>query len=118
GPAFAIAAVTMVVALVLFLGLPETEGLAKAPTTSSLLDLGRAIQWVSKARAAMLMIVADALLSAFIFPYIAVMPVVARDLVGGTAADLGFLIAAGGVGVLIGAFSIQAIGRRIGQGRL
>jgi predicted MFS family arabinose efflux permease len=119
GPAFSVAAVGMLLALVLFMGLPRTEGLATAPVTRSLLlDFGRAVNWAKRARAALLMITIDALLSALIFPYLVLMPVVARDLVGGRATDLGYLIAAGGVGVMLGAFSVQTIGRRIGQGRL
>ena len=42
----------------------------------------------------------------------------ARDLLGGGAADLGVLIAAGGVGVLIGGTIISPLARRLGQGRL
>ena len=118
GPAFLTAACGTVAAFWLFRALPRTEGLATGGARSTILDIGRAVRWASKARAAILMIVADALLAAFVFPYIAVLSVVARDVLHGSAGDLGLLIAAGGVGVLIGAFTVQAVGRRVGQGRL
>jgi predicted MFS family arabinose efflux permease len=119
GPAFLVAAAGAGGALLLFVALPQTEGLAKsAITRSTVLDIGRALTWATKARAALLMIVADALLSAFIFPYMAMLSLVARDVLHGTSADMGLLIAAGGVGVLIGAFTVQDLGRWLGQGRL
>jgi MFS family permease len=57
-------------------------------------------------------------MAAVVYPYTAIVPVIARDLLGGGAADLGILISAGGVGAIVGGILLAPMGRRLGQGRL
>lgn len=51
-------------------------------------------------------------------PYITLMPVVARDLLGMGAAGYGTLLACVGIGGLAGALWLAAVGHRFGRGRL
>lgn len=51
-------------------------------------------------------------------PYITLMPVVARDLLGLDASGYGLLLSSLGVGGLCGALALAAVGRRIPRGRL
>jgi predicted MFS family arabinose efflux permease len=105
--------------MLLFLTLPQTHGLGPSESLRSpLFDMARALAWATKARAAIAMVAIGAVVSALLMPYLVLMPVVARDLIGGTAADLGLLIAAGGVGVLISAALVPIAARHLGQGRL
>jgi MFS family permease len=54
----------------------------------------------------------------FGMPFLAMMPVVARDMVHAGAAGYGTLLACVGLGALIGALSLAALGQRIPRGKL
>lgn len=117
-PAFAVSAGGVLLATLLFVTLPDVEPLDAAGARISRRDLADAIGWVRYMPAAIAVIAFDAILAGLVYPYTAVVPVIARDLLGGGAADLGVLIAAGGVGVLVGGTIITPLARRLGQGRL
>jgi MFS family permease len=51
-------------------------------------------------------------------PYITLMPVVARDLLGLDASGYGLLLSSLGVGGLSGALALAAVGRRVSRGKL
>jgi predicted MFS family arabinose efflux permease len=54
----------------------------------------------------------------FGLPILAMMPVIARDILRTGAAGYGFLLSCVGIGALIGALSLAALGRRIRRGKL
>jgi len=56
--------------------------------------------------------------SIFGMPFLAMMPVVARDVVHAGAAGYGILLACVGLGALIGALSMAALGQHIARGKL
>ena len=56
--------------------------------------------------------------SVFGMPFLAMMPVVARDVVHAGAAGYGILLACVGLGALIGALSMAALGQHIARGKL
>jgi MFS family permease len=57
-----------------------------------------------------------AALSVFGFPFLVLMPVVARDILHTTARGYGLLMAAVGVGAMLGALALALAGRRVKQG--
>jgi MFS family permease len=54
----------------------------------------------------------------FGLPVLAMMPVIARDVLGTGAAGYGLLLTCVGIGALIGALSLATLGRRMQRGRL
>ncbi len=117
-PAFAIAVAGVATATVLFASLPHAEPLETSGAQISRRDLVDAIGWVRRTPAALALIAIDATLAGAIYPYTAIVPVIARDLLGGGAGDLGILISAGGVGAIAGGAVLAPLGRRVGHGRL
>ena len=63
------------------------------------------------------LVVLTGLFSVFGFPFLVLMPVVARDVLHARAAGYGALTAAVGVGALLGALGIAVLSRRIPKGR-
>lgn len=61
-------------------------------------------------------VVLMALLSVFGFPYLVMMPVFARDVLGQGAAGYGVMMTAVGIGALLGALGVALFGRRINTG--
>src|SRR4029077_15532473 len=45
------------------------------------------------------------------------LPIVTRDLLVAGAGDLGLLTAGTGTGIIVGAFAMESLGRRLGRGR-
>jgi MFS family permease len=54
----------------------------------------------------------------FVYCYLAVTPLVVRQLIGGGAPRLGLLTAAGGAGAIVAALLMDSVGRRVGRARL
>jgi MFS family permease len=117
-PAFTLAACGTAIATVLYATLPRAQALEQAGPRLSRQDLGDALGWARIVPAALALIAIDATLAAVVYPYTAIVPVVARDLLGGGAAELGILISAGGVGALISGTILSPVARRLGQGRV
>ena len=117
-PAFLIAASGIVVATLIFRTLPHAAPLETSGPRISRRDLVDAFAWVRRTPAAMAIIAVDATMAAVIYPYTAIVPVIARDLLGGGAAQMGILVSAGGVGAITGGIILAPLGRRLGQGRL
>jgi MFS family permease len=63
------------------------------------------------------LVVLTGVFSVFGFPFLVLMPVVARDVLHAGAAGYGALIAAVGVGALLGALGLAMLSRRIPKGR-
>lgn len=59
-----------------------------------------------------------AVFSIFGAPYLALMPVVARDTLGGDAQTYGWLLGAVGCGAIMGGLVLAIIARRVGRGRV
>jgi predicted MFS family arabinose efflux permease len=117
-PAFLIAGLGAFLGAATFLTLPRLTGFDERPKRTSVLDLGRALRWAARARGVLAVIGLSATLALFVLPYLSMLSVVARDLVGGSAAAMGLLVGAGGVGVAIGAFAIHVLNRRFSRGRV
>ncbi len=117
-PAFLIAASGIVVSTLIFLTLPHAEPLETSGPRISRRDLADAFGWVRRTPTALAIIAVDATMAAVIYPYTAIVPIIARDLLGGGAAQMGILVSAGGVGAIVGGILLAPLGRRLGQGRL
>jgi MFS family permease len=77
-----------------------------------------ALAWVRGSAPAMSIIVLGLAAATFVYSYFTLLPIFARDLIGGGSVTLGVLTSVGGVGVVIGALVIDAVGRRVGRGRV
>jgi len=117
-PAFAIAATGILLATLIFVTLPDVAPLETTGPRISRQDLVDAFGWVRRTPAAVAIIAVDATMAAVIYPYTAIVPIVARDLLGGGAAQMGLIVSAGGVGAILGGIFLAPLGRRLGQGRL
>ena len=85
--------------------------------TGTLRDFGDAALWMARmpnARTLVLLAMAVALGP---YAYPAILPIVTRDLLHAGPAELGLLSAATGIGVIVGAFGMDAFGRWAGRGR-
>jgi MFS family permease len=81
-------------------------------------DLRVAAAWVRGSPPAIAIIVLGLAAATLVYSYFALLPIFARDLIGGGSVTLGALTSSGGVGVVIGALVIDATGRRFGRGRV
>jgi MFS family permease len=68
-------------------------------------------------RLASTLVVLTAMMSVFGFPYLVLMPVFARDVLGAGAAGYGALTASVGFGAVAGALTVAVLSRRIPKGR-
>src|SRR5207245_729362 len=64
------------------------------------------------------LVLQTALLSIFGFPFLVMMPVFARDVLRAGASGYGALMAAVGIGAMLGALMIAVYSRRVPKGRL
>jgi MFS family permease len=81
-------------------------------------DVRVALTWVRQSPSSISIIVLGLAAATFVYSYFTLIPIFARDQLGGGSVTLGVLTSSGGVGVLIGALVIDAIGRRLGRGRV
>ena len=99
--------------------LPAGARGAAAPTTGSAAHgVREGVRYVWRrptVRALMLMIAVQSVLGT---PYLTLMPVFARDVLGAAAGGYGSLLTCVGVGGLAGALALAALSRRIARGRL
>ncbi len=73
--------------------------------------------WVRRSPPSVAIIALGLFAATGVYSYFALLPVFARDSLGGSSVALGLLISSGGVGILIGALLLDAVGRRLGRGR-
>ena len=78
-------------------------------------DLLAGVRWARRTTIARFVLGLGATMSLFVSGYIALLPIAAKVLVGGGAAELGWITAAGGIGVIAASFAIDAIGRNLGR---
>ncbi|HEU5262534.1 MAG TPA: MFS transporter [Gemmatimonadales bacterium] len=78
--------------------------------------LREAVAFIRGDRRVSTLVLLMALLSIFGFPYLVMMPVFARDVLGRGAAGYGVMMASVGIGALVGALGVAVRGRRILKG--
>lgn len=106
-----------VIAGLLMMRLPRATSPPK--TTSAWMGFREALTYIRSERRMRVLIVLTAILSVFGFPYIAMMPVFARDVLRSGATGYGALTSSIGIGAVIGALAIALRSSRIrNRGRL
>jgi MFS family permease len=119
GPAGALlpAAGGLLFALLLATTLPKPD-----PTESAVRwrpgELLAAFGWARRTPAAIAIVALGASVALFMSGFVVLLPAVARDLLGAGSTQLGLLAASSGLGVLLAAFAIDPVGRRIGRRRI
>lgn len=115
-PALAVGAVGPAVAFLLTLTLPAVPGL-ETKRSGTLRDFGDAAIWMARMPNARTLVLLGMAVAIGPYAYPAILPIVTRDLLGAGPAELGLLSAATGIGVIAGAFGMDAFGRWAGRGR-
>lgn len=115
-PALAAGAIGPAVAFAMTLTLPSVPGL-ETSRVGSLRDFPDAIAWMARMPRARTLILLGMAIALFPYAYPAIMPIVTRDLLHAGPGELGVLSGATGIGVIIGAFGMDAFGRAVGRGR-
>lgn len=95
--------------------LPAQE--PRAHAASPIEGLREGLRFMVRTRAVTLLMVMVAALSVFGIPFLVLMPVVARDVLHGGARAYGLLLAAVGVGAVIGAVALAMTGHTMRRGR-
>jgi MFS family permease len=117
-PAFAINSITFIaiIAALLVMRLPPFD----VPTTdeAGLEKLKEGLTYLVTNRRVLGLVSMIALFSVFSFPYLVILPAYARDVLTIGVDGFGILMAAPGIGALIGALSLAAYGERRHKGRL
>ncbi|MEW6569017.1 MAG: MFS transporter [Chloroflexota bacterium] len=117
-PAFASNAVSFlaVIAALLLMRLPSTASTPRRATAVS--ELMQGLHYLAEDRRVLGLVTMVAAFSLIGFPYFTLLPVFASDILRTGASGLGALMAAMGVGALVGALSLAVYGdRSAGQGR-
>jgi MFS family permease len=91
--------------------------IATAASRFGLDDIRVAVGWVRASPPALAIIALGFFAATGVYSYFALLPILARDVLGGSSVALGLLTSSGGVGVVIGALLLDVVGRRIGRGR-
>jgi MFS family permease len=115
--ALGVAALGILVASLLLLSVPRPLALAGGQRPR-LRDIGEAWRWARTSRATLTVFALGAVAALCLWPYVALLPLVVRDLVAGGADELGLLVAAAGIGAIVAAFIADPLGRALGRGRL
>jgi len=84
---------------------------------SAWVGIRQAVAFLSSDARVSTIVLLVAVFSVFGFPFLVLMPVVARDVVHTDARGYGLLMAAVGVGAMLGALALALAGRRVKQGR-
>jgi MFS family permease len=114
---FLLAAAAFISAAAVCMSMPDISG-AETHIGNVWKGLGRGFRAVVESKTMTAVTVLGSVSALFIYSYLAVTPLVVRHLIGGGAARLGMLTAAGGIGAIIAALLMDAVGRSIGRGRL
>jgi MFS family permease len=106
-----------VLAGLLAIRLPPRAGDA-APVTSPMAGLREGIAYLRRTREVWVLIRLVAVYAIFGVPYLALMPVIARDVLRGDARSYGLLLTSVGLGALVAALALAAVSRRVRRGQL
>ncbi|HEU5322435.1 MAG TPA: MFS transporter [Methylomirabilota bacterium] len=110
-PAFLLNAASFLAVLVA-LGLLRAEGRPRAPSGSTLrAEIGEGVRYALGSVHIRLVLSLVLAVSVFLFNYNVLVPLVARDVLGESAQGFGLLMAAVGVGAVLGAIALAAAGR-------
>jgi MFS family permease len=91
---------------------------AMAPVRSPMEGIREGLAYIRGTREVFALIQLVAVFSVLGIPYLSLMPVVARDLLGMGASGYGLLLTSVGVGGLTGALTLAAVAQRVRRGRL
>ncbi|HET7275410.1 MAG TPA: MFS transporter [Longimicrobiaceae bacterium] len=105
-----------VLAALLLIKLPRYKRVPRTTTTRE--NLREGFGFIRDDRAIRTLIGLIAGISIFGYPYVMLMPVFARDVLGAGAVGLGWLLAASGAGSLTGALALAALPKRVRRGPL
>jgi MFS family permease len=116
GSALALCVVIFGLGTVATLSLPRVAGLElrEGPTIRGMIEAGR---WMRRAPATIALVTLSAIASMFSYAYIPLLGALSRDVIGAGSAGLGLLTAVSGIGMLISAVVVNALGARVGRGR-
>ena len=115
-PTFALACGGLALSLVAIVGLPHLPGLEQSGGMA-MRELRSAAAWLRESPVGTALVLLGAAAGLFVMSRFSLLPVVVRDVLAAGPGALGLLTTAGGVGMLIGTFSTDALGRRLGRGR-
>src|SRR3989449_26012 len=90
----------------------------RPPHESAWVGFQEVVRFIRGDRRIATLVVQTALLSIFGFPFLVMMPVFARDVLRAGASGYGVLMAAVGIGAMLGALMIAVYSRRVPKGRL
>jgi MFS family permease len=117
GMCFLINALTFTVVLVALTQIRTVTPRSAGDETSPLKQLGEGLVYVASTPHAKALLSLLAAASLCAYPHIVLMPVFARDILGGDASTLGTLMASGGGGALLGALTLASRRDTRGLGR-
>lgn len=113
---FAIAAALQVIALLSTSGLPKVEPEPRVGGPRGLISrLTEGPVYVARDPLLMSLVLLAAIVTIFIMPYLTLMPVFARDVLGVGSEGLGLLMACAGVGSVIGALGVASFRTLVAQ---
>lgn len=115
-PALAAGSIGPAVALLMTLTLPAVPGLEHS-RVGTLRDFPDALGWMVRRPNARTLVLLAMAVAMFPYAYPAFTPIVTRDLLHAGPGELGLLSGATGIGVIVGAFGMDALGRALGRGR-
>lgn len=114
---FALNALSYVFVIVALLMIHLVRQLQPAVTASPLEGLLEGARYMLRSREVTLLMAMVAVYSVFGIPFLVLMPVVARDVLHGDAQAYGLLLAAVGLGAVLGALSLAMAGHGVSRGR-
>ncbi len=118
GICFLINAVSYVAVLIALLAMRIPPFKQTSQKLSTWIRIWDGVRYVTSDRRTRLLMGNIAVLSLFGFPFAVLMPVMARDVLGGGAQAYGWMTAAVGVGAVVGALGLAAFGHVLPKGRI
>ena len=106
-----------VLAGLLLIKLPP-RGMRQLAGTSPMAGLMEGLRYLRRTHEVWVLMRLVAVYSIFGAPYLALMPVIARDTLGGTAQTYGWLLGAVGAGAIMAGLVLAFVARRAGRGRV
>jgi MFS family permease len=113
---FLVASVMLLAGVFAMAGVREAQPNTVMPSLD--VGAGEALAWMAGRPAAIALVVLGSCTALFAYSYLAVLPAVSRDLIHAGPNGLGMMTAAGGAGVILVALAGNAVGLRVGRGRM
>ncbi len=115
---FGLNALSFVAVLVSLFSIRLPALIAKRPRSNVLEGLREGLRFIGESPRIALLLHLIGVYSVFGLPYLTLMPVLARDVLGLGASGYGVLLSCVGAGAILGALSLAALGPRVRRGRL